>query len=127
MTIGELSARTGVAASALRYYESLGLIAKPRRQSTRRVYSPDAVDYVSVIQLARRCGFRLDEIGVLLRSVAKAGPPSAVWRSLAATKRAEIDHTIRQLQEMRQLLDDVDACQCPSILECGKRARQHRQ
>lgn len=122
MTIGELSSRTGVAASAIRYYESLGLIAKPRRESSRRVYSQDAVDYLAVIQLARRCGFRLDEIAQLLRGVSK---PSTTWKVLAATKRVEIDESIKQLTAMRRLLDRVESCRCQSILECGKLARQH--
>jgi MerR family transcriptional regulator, redox-sensitive transcriptional activator SoxR len=118
-----MSAHTGVAASALRYYESLGLIAKPRRQSTRRVYPADAVHYVAVIQLARRCGFRLDEIGCLLRGASRPGPPSAVWRAFTKSKRAEIDGAIQQFRAMRQLLGRLELCRCDSIVECGRRLK----
>lgn len=124
MTIGELSARTGVAASALRYYGSLGLLAKPRRESSRRVYPPDAADYVAVIQLARRCGFRLDEEGQLMRGMGQSGPPAARWQALAVAKRREIDQAIGELQAMRRLLDRVASCHCPSIRECGKLSRR---
>ena len=98
MAIGELSAHAGVAASAIRYYESL-----------------------AVIQLARQCGFRLNEIGQLLRGIAK---PSVAWKSLAASKGIEINEAIKQLLAMRRLLDRVESCRCPSILECGKLSRQ---
>ena len=124
MTIGELSARTGVAASAIRYYESLGLIAKPRRESSRRVYGADAVDALSIVLLARSCGFRLDEIAELMRGLGKAGsPPSATWKAMAAVKRAEIEESMRQLRAMRRLLDRVESCRCESMAECGRRAR----
>jgi DNA-binding transcriptional MerR regulator len=125
MTIGQLSSSSGLAPSAIRYYERLGLLARPRRQSSRRVYSPEALDHLSVIRLARSCGFRLDEIAQLL-GAARSGPPSPAWKTFAASKRREIEQTLTQLRAMRRLLDRVESCRCQSILECGKLARRRR-
>ena len=76
MTIGELAGRTGVAASALRYWEELGLLPAPERVSGRRRYPPSAVEQVGVILLMRDVGFTLSEVKVLMGSRSAGGTRS---------------------------------------------------
>ena len=76
MTIGELSRTTGVPASTIRYYERIGILPAPKRTSGKRLYSLDAVDRMSVVKLAQACGFRLDEMRLLVSGFRSKGSPS---------------------------------------------------
>jgi DNA-binding transcriptional MerR regulator len=91
ITIGELSARTGVAVSALRYYEELGLLTPQARISGRRRYVSDAVTAVAVIRFLRDLHFTLSEIAQLTAAEPGAGD---VWRALAERKLTELDDLI---------------------------------
>ena len=120
MKIGELSRQAGVPASAIRYYERIGVLPSPPRRSGRRSYPPEAIHRLAVLRLAQSCGFTLDESRRLLR--AGPGPPSARWQRIAREKRAELDAQAARILEMNRLLDQVAACRCPDLLECGRRA-----
>jgi MerR family transcriptional regulator, redox-sensitive transcriptional activator SoxR len=120
MTIGELSRQAGVPASAIRYYERIGVLPAPTRRSGRRAYSPEALYRLAVLKLAQSCGFTLDESRRLLRG--GPGPPSSRWQRLAREKLAELDAQAARIVEMKRLLDQVAACRCPDLLECGRRA-----
>ena len=115
IAIGGLSARTGVAASALRYYEELGLLRPARRVSGRRLYSPDAVDIVGVILFLRDVGFTLKEIK---RMVARRSSAPRLWRELAVRKVVELDNTIAKAQAARLAIEHALACAQENILEC---------
>jgi MerR family redox-sensitive transcriptional activator SoxR len=121
MQIGELARQTGIAASALRYYEDLGLLPAPSRKSGRRDYTDAALDRIAFIQFARACGFRLDEIAVLLGN--GRDKVSARWRKLATAKMAELDALIANAQGMKQYLGEVMACNCIAADECGRLLR----
>src|SRR4051812_7836424 len=101
--IGELARQTGLRASALRYYEDLGLLPAPTRHGGKRVYGEEALDRVAFIQFSRACGFRLDEIALLLRASREHGPVSARWRVLAVNKMKEME-IIATAEGMKQFL-----------------------
>src|SRR5262249_3585651 len=119
--IGELARQTGLAASALRYYEELGLLPAPMRKSGRRLYGDEALDRIAFIQFARACGFRLDEIAVLLAK--GSDKVSARWRKLGARKLAELDAMIANAEGMKRYLATAMACECIGADECGRLVR----
>ena len=126
MPIGEVARRAGLAPSALRYYERLGLLPEPVRDSGRRRYDDSILLRLRVIQFARQCGFTLREISQLF-----AGRPySATLRALAGRKLDELEHAIERLHAMRGLLrlglrcDCLTLEQCARHLDAGPRARR---
>jgi len=125
LSIGELSARSGVPASAIRYYENEGLIEKPPRRSGRRVFAESALWELAVIELAKRAGFRLAEIRRLLSGFSRREPPGGRWRALTLTKLEELDERIAEAQRMKTVLEAVAKCRCPTLEDCG-RAMQMR-
>jgi MerR family redox-sensitive transcriptional activator SoxR len=121
--IGELSRQTGLRASTLRYYEDLGLMPPPARQGGKRLYGEQALDRVAFIQFARACGFRLDEIAILLRATGDNTPVSARWRRLATTKLRELDELIASAEGMKRFLGSALTCQCVGADACGRIVR----
>jgi len=91
MTIGDLASKTGLATSAIRYYERIGVLPLPGRVSGQRRYGTDALDRLAVLRLAQACGFHLDEIKMLLQGFNTTTKPSERWRKLAERKKQEID------------------------------------
>jgi DNA-binding transcriptional MerR regulator len=114
LTIGELARRTGMATSALRYYEELGLLPPPARVSGQRRYEVAIVDLVGVILLLRDVGFSLVEIRALFAS----SEPRREWRDEARRKLAELDERIRKTQIARTALEHVVRCRHEDLLEC---------
>src|SRR6476620_2660950 len=88
--IGEVARRTGLRASALRYYERSGLIRAPRRAGGRRVYDASIFESLALIQLARDAGFTIRETRWLLDGFDRGTPASTRWQSLARPKLVEI-------------------------------------
>ena len=117
-SIGELARAAGVQASAIRYYESIGLLPRAERSSGRRVYGRDALVRLRRIRLAQESGFSLDEIKVLERGFSREGPPPERWRRLAMTKLVEVEAQLGQLQAMRTLLHDTLRCPCVALADC---------
>jgi MerR family redox-sensitive transcriptional activator SoxR len=115
--IGELSRRTGLRPSAIRYYESLGLLTPSRRGKWRR-YTPDAVEQLDVIRMARDLGFGIDEIRTLLNGFSPDTPPSERWRTLAREKLPQIDALIRHATAMKRILEVGLTCRCVRIEDC---------
>jgi MerR family redox-sensitive transcriptional activator SoxR len=116
MSIGELARRAGVRPSAIRYYESMGLLPEPERVAGRRRYAPDTLQTLSVIAAAQRAGLSLDEIGQLL--AASGGAVSERLRSIAARKLPEVDALIERARLVRTWLAAAAECRCPSLDEC---------
>jgi MerR family redox-sensitive transcriptional activator SoxR len=116
--IGELSRQTGLSQSAIRYYEAEGLLPAPRRASGWRNYSPDAVDRVRVIQMARALGFSLAEVRTLLLGFSPDTPPSARWQQLAQRKVPEVDALIQRATTMKRLLEKGLRCDCVTVQDC---------
>ena len=118
LAIGELSRRTGVAQSAIRYYEAEGLLSNPDRRGGKRVFSARVVDEVMVIRMARELGFSLDDIRTLLNGFSPDTPPPARWRQLAEHKLPEVEATIQKAQAMKRLLTKGLRCDCVRMSDC---------
>lgn len=103
--IGELARRTGVATSALRYYERIGLLSPAERVGQRRHYPPSSAERVALIRLCQDAGFTLAEIGRLLDGWSRA------WGRLAERKIAELDARIADAQRAKKLI--THALECP--------------
>lgn len=125
MTVGELARQAGVRASAIRYYERLGLMPPPPRRSGRRDYGPDALAHLAIVQFARHCGFSVAETRLLVRGFDPDIAASARWNTMAATKLKEIDALIARAQTMKGLLQRIQGCRCGTLAECGARLRRH--
>lgn len=120
LKIGELAHQAGVQTSAIRYYESLGLISPPRRMSGWRLYAPAVLGRLQFIRSARDLGFSLEEIRTLLSSYADDTPPAEIWRGLARRKLPEVEATLHRAQDLQLLLLNSLNCSCESIDECLK-------
>ena len=114
MDIAEVVRRTGVPASALRFYEKKGLIASITARGARRRFAPGVLDHLALIALGQAAGLSLDEIRSMLSP--NGGP--VIDRKLLAAKADEIDATIRQLRAMSRGLRHAVACRAPSHAEC---------
>jgi MerR family transcriptional regulator, redox-sensitive transcriptional activator SoxR len=119
LTIGAVAARLGMRASAIRYYERVGLLPAPRRSGGQRRYEAGAVQTLAVIQLAQQAGFTLAEITHLLHGFGSATPPSERWQALALEKIRELDQRMEQLRAMRRMLEQTLGCSCPTIGDCA--------
>jgi DNA-binding transcriptional MerR regulator len=114
MDIAEVAQRSGVPASALRYYEEKGLIASVGREGLRRVFDAGVLERLALIAVGRSAGFSLDEIARMFTS----GGKPRIDRKLLADKAEELDRTIRKLSAMRDGLRHAAACPAPSHMEC---------
>jgi len=115
LTIGELARRAGVATSAVRYYEDLGLLPTPARVSGQRRYLESAVARVGTILLLRDAGFSLAEQKALMAS---RGVAHDEWRRLARRKLAELDEQIAKAQTAREAINHALRCPHQDILQC---------
>jgi DNA-binding transcriptional MerR regulator len=114
--IAEVARRSGVPASALRFYEEKGLIESLGRRGLRRTFDANVVEQLSLIALGRMAGFSLDEIGGVFG--AKRGP--ALDKAVLADKAEALDRTIRQLAALKRGLEHAAACPAPNHAECPK-------
>jgi MerR family transcriptional regulator, redox-sensitive transcriptional activator SoxR len=118
--IGELAQRTGVAASAVRFYESRGLIASERTDGNQRRFPRSTIRRVSVIRAAQRCGLSLDEIGTALEPLPQGREPRQDdWERMSAGWRSQLDDRISALQRLRDQLTSCIGCGCLSLERCG--------
>jgi MerR family transcriptional regulator, redox-sensitive transcriptional activator SoxR len=120
LTVGELSARSGVATSALRYYEERGLIAAQRTPAGHRRYPRAIIRRVAFIVFAQRVGMSLEEIGAELgRLPDDRVPERADWNRLSRAWRERIDERIAELQRLRESLGECIGCGCLSLDRCA--------
>ena len=124
LSIGQVARRAGIAASAIRYYESEGLIPRPARRNGRRVYGAQILAELALIELAKRGGFTIAEIKHLLRGFARPTPPGERWRALAERKRRELDERISEAERMKAVLEVVMRCTCPTLDDCSRAMRR---
>ena len=123
MSIGEVAERTGVAASALRYYEREGLIPKADRLGGKRVYGAEILDRLALISVAKGAGFTVAEIKTLLSGFARRTPPGKRWRKLAESKLVELETRLAEVERMKRVLVAVTGCDCPTLEECSRALR----
>jgi len=119
--IGELANRTGVNASAIRYYEKLNLVPAPYRASGQRRYTDEAVYRVLLIRFARDMDFSLDEIKIFLSGLNEKAPVGKRWKTLAHSKIKQVNETMARAQQLRSLLEHLLRCRCASLRECVDR------
>jgi MerR family redox-sensitive transcriptional activator SoxR len=120
LTIGEVARRSGVASSALRYYEELGLIASERAGSGHRRYPRAVLRRIAFIVFAQRIGLTLEEIGTeLARLPAGRAPSREDWAALSGAWTARIDARIAELERLKGGLTACIGCGCLSIDRCS--------
>ena len=115
LTIGQVAALAGVRASAIRYYEEIGVLPAPERVGGQRRYSPEVVQRLAIVGVARRAGFTLAEIAELL----DATPAHEHVRALAERKLPAIDALIERAELVRAWLEAARACHCATLDVCG--------
>ena len=119
LTIGEVARRSGVAASALRFYEERGLIASERAGSGHRRYPRSVLRRVAFIVFAQRIGLTLDEIGTELAKLPPGRAPTRRdWSRLSSGWSARIDDRIAELQRLKAGLTECIGCGCLSLERC---------
>ncbi|AIY46577.1 Transcriptional regulator, MerR family [Mycolicibacterium fortuitum] len=115
LTIGDVTQRSGVAQTALRYYEQVGLLPAPQRVGGQRRYQESVLMRLHVIGLCKTAGFSLTEIGLLLKDDTPGRPMA---RELAQSKLVEIDAQLEALARARAIIEWGMRCTCPSIELC---------
>jgi MerR family redox-sensitive transcriptional activator SoxR len=119
LTIGEVARRSGVASSALRFYEERGLIASVRAGSGHRRYPRSVLRRIAFIVFAQRIGLTLEEIGAELAKLpADRSPTRQDWARLSGAWTKRVDQMIAQLQRLRDGLTQCIGCGCLSIDKC---------
>ncbi|HET6299754.1 MAG TPA: redox-sensitive transcriptional activator SoxR [Kribbella sp.] len=120
LSIGEIAGRSGVAASALRFYEDQGLIASRRTAGNQRQYQRSTLRRIAFVQAAQRVGLALAEIKAALDSLPEDRTPTrADWSRLSKSWRSRLDQRISELERLRDDLDDCIGCGCLSLQRCN--------
>lgn len=120
ITIGEAAKRSGVAVSALHFYERRGLIGSTRSEGNQRRYPKDVLRRLAVIQVAQRAGIPLKEIAEALQALPEGRTPTRRdWMRLSARWHAALDARIIELTRLRDRLDSCIGCGCLSIRRCA--------
>ncbi len=118
--IGELAARTGVAVSAVRFYEAKGLVAALRTGGGQRRFLRADIRRVSFILIAQQLGLSLEEIGAeLARLPSGRNPNAADWARISTALRARIAAQIAALERTQELLGNCIGCGCLSLKKCA--------
>ncbi len=119
LTIGEVSRRSGVASSALRFYEERGLISSQREGSGHRRYPRSVLRRIAFIVFAQRVGLTLEEIGAELADLPGGRVPTARdWGRLSRRWTQRVDERIAELQRLRSSLGECIGCGCLSLDRC---------
>ncbi len=118
LTIGEVALQAGIRASAIRYYESVGLLPLPLRVSGQRRYQVGILRRLAFIQAAQAVGFSVAEMQTLFHELDGDAPLSTRWQSLAKQKLAEVDTLMQRAQSMRQMLKQGLHCSCSDLEQC---------
>jgi DNA-binding transcriptional MerR regulator len=118
LTIGAVAALAGKRPSSIRYYEQIGLLPPATRVSGRRVYGPDTVCTLAVIETGQRAGLALDEIKVLLSVSPDDSAAIDRLREVATRKLPEIVALIERSELVREWLECAARCECPNLSEC---------
>jgi MerR family redox-sensitive transcriptional activator SoxR len=119
LTVGQLSARSGAAVSALHFYESKGLISSRRTSGNQRRYTRDTLRRVAFVRAAQRVGIPLATIRDALAELPEERTPTHEdWARLSEAWRSELDERIKQLNRLRDHLTDCIGCGCLSLDTC---------
>ena len=119
LTIGEVARRAGVATSAIRYYERVGLLPPPQRVSGQRRYDEDVLGRLAFIAVAQSAGFTLREIGELASRTVDEQDLSGPMRALSERKLPEVQAAIERAEAMRGWLEAASGCDCATPDDCA--------
>jgi MerR family redox-sensitive transcriptional activator SoxR len=120
LTIGELSERSGMTTSAIRYYEERGLVASRRTTGNQRRYPRATLRRLAFVRTAQRVGLTLEEIETALTTLpSNRTPTKADWTRLSRAWRPRLDAQIAQLERLRDTLDSCIGCGCLSLRRCA--------
>lgn len=122
LSVGEVARRSGVAVSAIHFYETRGLLYSWRNSANQRRYPREALRRVSLIKVAQRLGIPLVAIKAALDALPRGRTPTENdWRKLSARWRSDLDRRITQLTRLRNQLSDCIGCGCLSLQTCPLR------
>ena len=120
LPIGKLAERTGLSVSAIRFYESKGLVTAARNAGGQRRFSKSDIRKLSFVMIAQKLGFSIDEIGKQLGSLPKKrAPTQRDWTRISRQFRQELDLRIEGLTNLRDRLDGCIGCGCLSLKNCS--------
>jgi MerR family transcriptional regulator, redox-sensitive transcriptional activator SoxR len=119
LTIGEVARRAGVASSAIRYYESIGLLPEPDRLHGQRRYDEDVLGRIAFVGVAQNAGFKLEEIKELVGAVDTADGMAHQVRALSRRKLGEVEELLARAQAMKGWLEVANTCACETPAECS--------
>lgn len=119
LSIGEVAEIAGVSVSAIRYYERNGLLPKAERVGGQRRFAVATVRRLEIIAVAKRAGFSLAEVRIMLTSIDEGAAAHEQLRTLAARRLPEVDAEILRAQARRNWLTTALACACESLDDCG--------
>jgi MerR family redox-sensitive transcriptional activator SoxR len=117
LTIGQVAERARVRASAIRYYEEVGVLPAPERVAGQRRYTTDVLRRLAIVDVAQRAGFTLDEIAELLGPA--DGPAYETVRALAERKLPAIEALIERAEAVKRWLEVATACECATLDVCA--------
>lgn len=121
LTITQVAEKSGVRASTLRYYESIGLLPEPPRVSGRRRYDEAVLQRLEIIRTAQQAGFSLTELRILFDEILPdtASPaPATRWHDLVQRKQRELNRLLLNVTSMKMLLDDIMRCDDAQLADC---------
>jgi MerR family redox-sensitive transcriptional activator SoxR len=119
LTIGEVARRAGVASSAIRYYESIGLLPEPEREGGQRRYGEAVLGKLGFIGVAQAAGFKLEEIKNLVEAIDGAADMGDRMRSLSNRKLGEVEALLARTKAMKGWLEVAKECGCATPAECA--------
>ena len=119
LSIGAVADRTGLAPSAIRFYEEQGLISAERAPSGHRRFLRSTIRRLSFIRICQQLGYSLDEVSGHLDALPDRRTPSeADWQAMSTRFAADVEHRIARLQDLREKLDGCIGCGCLSLQRC---------
>jgi MerR family redox-sensitive transcriptional activator SoxR len=119
LAIGEVARQAGLRTSALRYYESMGLLPAPRRVSGgHRRYDASVFVWLRIVHMAQQAGLTIAEMHVLVAGFSPETPASERWQHVASKKLQEVEALIKHAQQTQQLLKRLLECHCLHLEEC---------
>ena len=124
LTIGQVAQRAGLNVSAIRYYEAEGLLPEAPRVAGQRRYTEDTLGRLGVIDVAKRAGFSLEDIRLLLTAADAGEPAHTELQELAERKLPEVEELIDRAQAVRRWLVTATGCGCDTLDVCGLFTKQ---
>ena len=128
LSISQVARQAGVRPSTLRYYESIGLLPAPQRQSGRRRYDAGVFQRLEIIRTAQQAGFTLAELRARFDDILTGASPATRWHELIGRKLQEMNALLLNVQSMKTLLEDIMRCDDESLEDCIVwTGQQHKQ